>query len=82
MTSNDPVNQPFNSPQPVTWWILNYYPTDADGQTPTEVGALFKTYEDAVNGARTKLATAGVGVCYIQRAEGVCVYNLYEPEPF
>lgn len=81
MSSTNYAAQPYNAPQPVTWFILNYYPTDADGQTPTEVGAIFKTYEDAVDGARTKLATAGVGVCYIQRAEGVCVYNLYEPEP-
>ena len=81
MSSTNYAAQPYNAPQPVTWWITNYYPTDANGQTPSEIATLFKTYSDAVDWARAKLAAAGVGVVYIQRAEGACVYNLYQPEP-
>jgi len=75
------IDMPANAPQPITWWLANYYPTNADGQTATVIGTLFKTYEDAVSYGRTYLATAGVGVVYVQKVEGFVMFPLYEPVP-
>jgi hypothetical protein len=81
MADREVLANPVNMPQPVTWFIASYYPTDADGQEADEVGEIFRTYESAVTYARAKLATEGQGVVYIQRVEGSCVYNLFDPEP-
>ena len=77
----DYENAKWNEPSPVTWWLASYYPTDADGQVASVVGIQFKTYDAAVSYARTTLATAGVGVVYIQQVVGTCVYPLYQPVP-
>lgn len=81
MADRETLAMPVNQPQPVVWWIANYYPTDADGQAADEVGVIFRTYDSAVSYGRAKLAAEGVGIVFIQKTEGVCVYNLYEPEP-
>ena len=81
MADREVLANPVNAPQPVTWFIANYYPTDSNNETATEVGSIFKTYDAAVSYGRTKLATEGVGIVYIQRVEGVCMYNLFDPEP-
>lgn len=76
------LKSPANAPQPVTWWLANYYPTDADGQAASVVGVQFSTYDAAVTYARTTLKNLGVGVVYIEQVTGVVVYNLYDPVPF
>lgn len=75
------VDMPANAPQTVTWYLANYYPTNADGQVASVVGVQFSTYEAAVDYARTTLAAEGVGVVYIQKVEGSVVFPLFEPEP-
>jgi len=83
MSNTDTVfaAMPVNAPQTVTWWIASYYPTDADGQIAMTIGYQFKTYDAAITYARAILATAGVGVVYVEKREGACVYNLYKPVP-
>ena len=81
MANANSVNMPVNAPLPVTWFLASYYPTDADGQVASIVGVKFSTYNDAVTWARAQLATAGVGVVYVQQLTGCCVYPLYDPVP-
>jgi hypothetical protein len=81
MADREVLANPVNAPQPVTWFVASYYPSDADNTEADEVGSIFRTYDSAVTYARTKLAAEGVGVVYIQKAEGSCVYNLFDPEP-
>jgi hypothetical protein len=76
------LKAPANQPQPVTWWLANYYPTDADGQAASVVGVQFKSYDDAVTYCRTTLTAAGVGVCYVQQVQGFVLYPLFDPTPF
>ena len=80
MANRENLEAPVNAPQPVTWFLANYYPTNADGQTASVVGVQFSTYEAAVSYGRTKLETEGVGVVYIQRVEGNVMFPLYVPE--
>lgn len=76
------LKSPNNAPQPVTWWLANYYPTDADGQAASVVGVQFKSYDDAVAYGRTTLKNAGVGVVYVQQVDGFVMYNLFDPIAF
>lgn len=81
MADREVLANPVNSPQPVTWYIPNYYPTNAAGQTPTIVGGLFYDYGDAVAWGRTQLADAGVGVVYIEQVQGTVMFPLFAPTP-
>lgn len=79
--AQSPIDNSVNEAQPVNWWIMNYYPTNVDGQVASQVGTLFSTKAQALVAARAQLASAGVGMCFIQRVDGLAVFNLYQPEP-
>lgn len=80
MANREFLDMPANAPQQVQWFLASYYPTDADGQTASEVGVQFKTWDAAMDYARTKLAAEGVGVVFVQPISGYTVYPLFEPE--
>ncbi len=79
--AGNPIDNSVNRAQPVNWWIMNYYPTNADGQVASQVGTLFSTKSEAIIAGRAALLAAGVGMVFVQQVSGEAIFNLYQPEP-
>lgn len=69
--------------EPTLFWVVSYYPTNAENQLATLISTLMRTHDAAIATAKTIIADHGnEGVCTIQQVTAEIVYpsvNLIEP---
>lgn len=74
---------PFWPVEPTLYFVVSYYPTNADSETPTTIDQTMKTYNDAIARAKELITdNANAGVCTIQQVTATIVYPSIPWEDF